>query len=292
VWVGVCFAVCFRVNHARTPPGSTNLILKKLIYNLHHARKFYDSVEKPHAKNAPFEPQNAVPNDANVHYRGGMAYHYVTLGDDVVTVPTFNISMFIDVAHTGGRSAMTQAYQFIVLETPLTFDLVEVVTLACKHARDPDGALICETMKSFWCDIASSMHRMGGDTDGLDASNMARVRYEDLFDDISPYCIWKLFRVSRCIAAARRHMHLMATNVRHSHTGEAWKDASRRVEVRFENIDKFCAGWLSPYAYDTFCVQVTPPRPPLVTVYAAASALMLGLARSASCHRRRQNSLC
>ena len=49
---------------------------------MHHARKFYDSVEKPHAKNAPFEPQNAVLNDANVHYRGGMAYHYVTLGDD------------------------------------------------------------------------------------------------------------------------------------------------------------------------------------------------------------------
>ena len=66
-------------------------------------------VEKPHAKNAPFEPQNAVPNDANVHYRGGMAYHYVTLGDDVVTVPTFNLSMFIDVAHTGGERAMTQA---------------------------------------------------------------------------------------------------------------------------------------------------------------------------------------
>ncbi|MBE36450.1 MAG: hypothetical protein CMI16_12985 [Opitutaceae bacterium] len=197
-----------------------------------------------------------MPNDANVHYRGGMAYHYVTLGDDVVTVPTFNLSMFIDVAHTGGQKAMTQAYQFVVLETPLTFDLVEVVTLACKHARDPDGALICETMKSFWCDIASSMHRMSGDTDGLDASNMARVRYEDLFDDISPFCMWKLFRVSRCIAAARRHMHLMATNVRHSHKGEAWKDASRRVEVRFENIDKHSAGRYSPYAYDTFFVQV------------------------------------
>ena len=206
-------------------------MIKKLLYNLHHVRKFYDSVDKPNAKNAPFEPLNAVPNDANVNYRGGMAYHYITLGDDVVTVPPFNISMFIDVAHTGGKSAMSQAYQFVVLETPLTFNLVENITSSCKHVRDPDGALICETMKSFWCDIASSMYRMGGETSGLDACNMASVRYEDLFDDISPYCIWKLFRVSRCIAAARRHMHHTATNVRHANASEAWKDASSRVEV-------------------------------------------------------------
>ena len=156
--------------------GSTSTVIKKLLYNLHHVRKFYDSVDKPNAKNAPFEPLNAVPNDANVNYRGGMAYHYITLGDDVVTVPPFNISMFIDVAHTGGNSAMSQAYQFVVLETPLTLDLVENITLSCKHVRDPDGALICETMKSFWCDIASSMYRMGGETSGLDACNMASVR--------------------------------------------------------------------------------------------------------------------
>lgn len=237
--------------------GSTSLVIKKLLFNLHNVRKFYDSIDKPGAKNAPFEPVQAVPNDANVNYRGGMAYHYVTTQDEVITIPAFTISMFVDVAHTGGKSAMTQAYQFIVLETPLTFDLVQCITLSCKKTHDPDGAQICETMKAFWCDIASMMYRMGGETDDINACSMARIRYEDLFDFFSPFCIWKLFRVSRCIYSARRHMHLMATQVRHENTRESWKEASSKIEVRFENIDRLCAGRYDPYAYDSFFVNIS-----------------------------------
>lgn len=174
--------------------GSTPTIIKKLLYCLHHVQKYYQDVQKPNAKTAPFEPANCTCKDAHVTYRGGMSFHYVTEGEDIVSVPVFKVNMFIDVASTGGFSAMTQAYQFVVLETPITFDLVECIYRSCKHQNSAESAKIVEVLKSFWCDIASHMASTNGNTELVRAHNFMAISFEDLFDDISRFCVWRLFR--------------------------------------------------------------------------------------------------
>tara|TARA_Y100000389_G_scaffold64326_1_gene60361 strand:+ start:2115 stop:4160 length:2046 start_codon:yes stop_codon:yes gene_type:complete len=237
--------------------GSTAFILKKLLYCLHHVQKYYLDVQKPLDKRAPFEPQNCTGKDANVTYRGGMSYHYVTDDEEVVSVPIFKITMFIDVASTGGFSAMTQAYQFIVLETPVTFDLVECIYRSCKYIKDGESAKVTEVLRSYWCDIASHMSSMDGNTHNVRAENMMSVSFEDLFNDVSRYCIWRLFRIARCIASARRHMHLIATQHRTQHCNEIWKDASNKIEVRFETIDAHILGRVNSYDYDKLWCKVS-----------------------------------
>ena len=240
--------------------GSTPVILKKLLYVLNMARKFYAYVPKgANAKNAPFEPKNVVPNDACVHYRNGMAFHYVTTGEDFEThtMPIFNISIFIDNASTGGVSAFNQAYMFVCLEVPITFDLCEVVSMTNKHVKDQDGTYICEVMKSFWVDIANHQQMMDGENKAMNIQNFMRIQYEDLFDELSNFCFWKIFRIAKCISAARRHMHLMAVQYRHEKFGENWKQASKNVQVRFSTIDQFIEGRHDPYRYDLFWAKMS-----------------------------------
>lgn len=238
--------------------GSTPIIIKKLLYVLHHVFKFYNDVQKPGGKCAPFEPKNCVPRDAMVNYRNGMAYHYITCADEIVTVPVSNLSMYIDVASTGGYSAMKQAYQFVVLETPITFDLVENVTLSCRYSSaGADASKVCDVLKGYWCDIASHMAMMDGNTEGVNVQNFMRVQFDDLFNDVSIYCFWKLFRIARCVSGARRHMHLLATKFRTENCDESWKEASNQVQVRFDNIDQNCSPHYNPYLYDALWCKLS-----------------------------------
>lgn len=237
--------------------GSTPLILKKLLYVLHHLQKYYLSVQKPMGKTAPFEPQNCKVKDAHVTYRGGMSFHCMTEDDSIVSVPCFKISMFIDTASTGGYSAMLQAYQFVVLETPITFDLVECIYRSCSHQSSADSGKILDTMRGFWVDIANHMASTDGSNNRVCAQTFMSVDFDMLFNDISHLCVWRLFRIARCIAAARRHMHLIATLYRVQNCGESWKAASSKIEVRFENIDAHMDGRYNPYEYDAFWCKIS-----------------------------------
>tara|TARA_B100001142_G_scaffold32330_1_gene28654 strand:+ start:5411 stop:9850 length:4440 start_codon:yes stop_codon:yes gene_type:complete len=52
-------------------------------------------------------------------------------------------------------------------------------------------------------------------------------------------------------------MHLLATKFRVDAIGESWKDASNRIEVRFENIDVNILSRFNPYEYDAFWCKLS-----------------------------------
>lgn len=239
--------------------GGMPSVMKKFLYNVHHTRKFFDTLQMgAKNKNAPFEVRSASPNDATVLYRGGHAFYSVITPDgDSMTLPVFKLNMFIDQASTADVGGLSQAYMFLVLEVPLCFDFIEFANNACKHAVDISSRYACETMKSNWVDVSNHLLRMSGKTANVTALNIASVRFENLFDELSEFCMWKLLRIAPCIRAARLDLHVKASQYRVKTFNETWGQAARRTYVMFKNIDKWSRGRHDVYRYDNFFTSLS-----------------------------------
>lgn len=249
------FCWVFPVDAKGGPPE----LAQRLIYCLHHVQKFVDHVPKGvGSKKAPFELRNAIPNDATVTYRGGHAFHYYTTRDyETKSMPVLSLRTYVDVATTCLVAGLSQAYMFVVLECPLTVEFCELVNLSCKYICDAESVSVCESLKASWVDIADYQSKMDGQNEHVSTANFASVRFHDLFDDLSSHCMNKLFRISRCIASARRHMHVIACRYRANTMGEPWKEASQNVCIRFQNIDEYSIGKHDPYEYDRFFAELS-----------------------------------
>ena len=231
--------------------GKTPEEIKQLLYLLQNIQKTYMLTGKGN-KNGLFNVREAEPNGAYVQERFGYMYHYMLSGDDgnIERIPNFQVNIFIDRASTGGNNGFSKNYMFVVLEVPITLDFVELVDISCsKSTMDMEGNKVRSQMQQYWVNIANHMKNMGcSPIDNV--GSMMKIQYDDLFDEHSDFCMWKIFRVAPAIFSARRHMHTCAIQHRVKHLGENVKNANERVHIIFDNIDSQYKAHVDPYAYD------------------------------------------
>jgi len=61
--------------------------------------------------------------------QNGAVFHKIYENEEVVTVPILKMKLFIEQANTGGQSPLVMFVMFLVVEVPMTFDLVDAVHL-------------------------------------------------------------------------------------------------------------------------------------------------------------------
>ena len=226
--------------------------IRDVIYLLHMTQKYCDGIRVGVGRQSekPFEISKAEPFAAHTFTEQRASFHKIIVDGEIITMPLLKIRIYIENAVTGGAEPKSKFFAFLVVDTPITFDLVDMIERSCNQTGTLNDRIVSEEMKRMWVNVACS-HRSFGAYGIQDKESFMNISFKDLFDPDSEYCFWKRFRISICIRDARRYMWLWASNQKRT------KDQIENINVRFMNIDKVVGGRCSRGYFDDAWAQIS-----------------------------------
>jgi len=242
------------------PKGSTPQEILDVIYCLDMMQRYYTNQRPmPNARGGGdeiFDVPKLGPNNGRTVRQNGAVFHKIVHDDGVVTVPILKMKLFIEQANTGGELPLVMFFMFLVVEVPMTFDLVDSIYRSCTKNAIGREKHVCDDMKRIWTNIAHRHQSFSG-SGKKTLESMLQIQFNDIFDPDSPNCFWKMFRMSRCIQQARLHMHMWAMDNITSRSKISVHLANLLINIRFNSIDKVLDGNCPSLASDGVFVAVS-----------------------------------
>ena len=173
------------------PKGSTPQEILDVIYCLDMVQRYYTNQRPmPNARSGGdelFDVPKLGPNSGRSIRHNGAVFHKIYQNDGVVTVPILKMKLFIEQANTGGESPLVMFFMFLVVEVPMTFDLVDSIYRTCTKNAMGREKYICDDMKRIWTNIAHRHQTFSGVTKN-NLESMLQIQFNDIFDPDSPNC--------------------------------------------------------------------------------------------------------
>ena len=177
--------------------GSIPSEIRDVVYLLHMTQKYNDSIRVGTGRksDSPFDISRATPFSAHTFTEQRSLFHKIIVDGQIITLPLFKMRIYIEQAVTGGEHPRSKFFTFLVVETPITFDLVDMVERSCSRAGTTADKFICEDMKKMWVNVACS-HRAFGAYGKQDKENLMNISFKVIvyflrsYHDFSIVCMY------------------------------------------------------------------------------------------------------
>ena len=169
--------------------GSVPDELKKVIYLLHMVQKYYDNTRVGIGRDGdrPFIINKAEPFSAHTCIEQRSCFHKNVVNCDILSIPLFKLRIYVEQGVVGGDINKDKFFAFLVVDVPLTFDLVDSIERSCNRAGSDRG--VCDEMKKMWVDVAC-VHNAYGAYGATEKEEILNVNFKVFFVYFCMFCVY------------------------------------------------------------------------------------------------------